>query len=148
MVTNKSFHLKATMFIHSIVFFHSLPSSRSLPLCTNVSFYHLQSTPRPWHCLHHAWLMVLRTVLASSHLSCVSQIFFCLIQKPQTWTHLPTTHFSSLSLSNICALLPISIFSFYWSAWDMAFSLQFCHKVQHPGVAFSQLMLTLVFGRY
>ena len=44
-----------------------------------------------------------------------------------TGTHLPTTPFSSLPVSNVCALFPISVISFYWPVWHMAFSCQFCH---------------------
>ena len=51
-------------------------------------------------------------------------------------------------LSNVCVLLHILIFSFYWPIWDMAFSLQLCLEGQHPGVASSVLMLRLVYCGY
>src|SRR4029434_2844608 len=49
--------------------------------------------------------------------------FICVIQTPQTLIRLSITLFSNLPLSNVCVLLPISIFSFYWPVSDVAFSL-------------------------
>src|SRR4029434_6185586 len=66
------------------------------------------------------------TFPASFHLFCVSQMFFCVIQTPQTLICLSITLFSNLPLSNVCVLLPISIFSFYWPVSDMVFSLPLC----------------------
>ena len=56
--------------------------------------------------------------------------------------------FSNLPLSNVCVLLPILIFSFYWPVSDMAFSLPLCLEGQHPGVASSLWMLRLAFCGY
>ena len=56
--------------------------------------------------------------------------------------------FSNLPLSNVCVLLPILIFSFYWPVWDMAFSLPLCLEGQHPGVVSSLWTLRLAFCGY
>lgn len=99
-----------------------LPYLKSLLPCTNLPLHQHQSSPRPSHYLHHAWQMASGTPPASFHLFCVSQMF-CVIQTPQTLISLSITLFSNLPLSNVCVLLPISIFSFYWPVSDMAFSL-------------------------
>uniref|UniRef100_A0A0E9W5L7 Uncharacterized protein n=1 Tax=Anguilla anguilla TaxID=7936 RepID=A0A0E9W5L7_ANGAN len=92
--------------------------------------------------------MVSSTPPASFHLFCISHMFFCVIQTPQTSICLSRTLLSNLPLSNVCVLLPILIFTFYWPVSDMAFSLLLCLVGQHPGVTSSLLTLRLVFCGY
>ena len=54
--------------------------------------------------------MASSTPPASFHLVCVSQMFFFVIQTPQTSISLSITLFSNLPLSGVCVLLPILIF--------------------------------------
>src|SRR4029434_3527103 len=80
----------------------SLPYLKSLLPCTNLPLHQPQSSPRPSHYLHHACQMASGTLPASFHLFCVSQMFFCVIQTPQTLIRLSITLFSNLPLSNVC----------------------------------------------
>ena len=61
---------------------------------------------------------------------------------------LSITLFSNLPLSNVCVLLPILIFSFYWPVSDTAFSLPLCLEGQHSGVASSLWTSRLAFCWY
>ena len=61
---------------------------------------------------------------------------------------LSITLFPNLPLSNVCVLLPILMFSFYWPVSDMAFSLQLCLEGQHPRVTSSLWTLRLVLCGY
>src|SRR4029434_374335 len=72
--------------------------------------------------------------------------FICVIRTPQPLIRLSITLFSNLPLSNVCVLLPISIFSFYWQSQIWLF---LCHSSgQHPRVASSLYTLTLAFCGY
>lgn len=84
----------------------SSPSLRSLPLCMNLLFYHLQNSGD-----HHASLMVLITVLAYFYLCLTNVLLFDL--ETSYLDLLSTTSSSSPPVFNVCVLLPQS-FSFYW----------------------------------
>src|SRR4029434_9233519 len=85
------------------------------------------------------------TLPASFHLFCVSQMFFCVIQTPQTLIRLSITLFQSSSVQCLCSFAHINLFFLLAS---LRFSLQLCLAGQHPGVALSLYMLTLAFCGY
>lgn len=70
--------------------------------------------------------------------SCISQMFFCLIRRPQTWIHLSTAPSSNLPVSRVCALFPMPVFSYELARPRYGFFF----------FASSLLILTLVFDRY
>src|SRR4029434_8359741 len=63
------------------------------------------------------------TLPASFHLFCVSRMFFCLMQTPQTLICLSITlFFQPSSVQCMCSFAHINLF-FFWPVSDMAFSL-------------------------
>ena len=114
----------------------SLSYSKSL-LPVQISTLPASKQPRPSHYLHHACQMVSGTPPASFHLFCVSQMLFCVIQNTTNLDSSVHNTFFYLPLSNVCDILPIFIFSFYWPVSDIAFSLPLCLEGQHHRVASS-----------
>ena len=89
----------------------SLSYSKSPLPCTNFPLYPLQSSPRPSHYLQHAWQMVSGTPPASFHVFCVSQMFFCVIQTPQTFDlSVHNTFFKSSCVHCLCSFGHLNLF--------------------------------------
>ena len=70
---------------------------------------------------------------SSSIFSLVLHLINVLLCDPNTSNLDLSVHntFPNLPLSNVCVLLPILIFSFYWSVSNMTFSLPLCLEGQH-----------------
>src|SRR4029434_4233394 len=86
------------------------------------------------------------TLPASFHLFCVSQMFFCVIQTPQTLIRLSITLFSNLPLPMSVFFCPYQSFLFIRQSQIWLF---LCHSSgQHPRVASSLYTLTLAFCGY